>query len=122
MPTVTLVLASGARFPEGSPDHRYELELTLDRDGRIDGAAWAADDAPWPARRFRPGDPMQEGDVQYDEDHGWSLRFFDDGEAGADDTPLAASLSYDGPWRPGEIVTLLGRGKRESAWRIVAVV
>lgn len=122
MSTVTLVLASGAHFPVGSPDHRYELDLTLDRDGRLDPAAWNEDEAAWAARRFRPGDPMQEGDVQYDEDQGWTLRFFGEDEAGADDTPLAASLHHEGPWRPGEIVTLRGRGGRESVWRIVAVV
>ncbi|WP_431283147.1 hypothetical protein ACQW02_27740 [Humitalea sp. 24SJ18S-53] len=121
MPTVTLVLVSGAHYPEGSPEHRYELDLILDRDARPDAAAWAADEAPWRARRFRPGDPMQQGDIQYDEDDGWTLRFFGAEQDGPDDTPLAASLFHEGPWRPGEIVTLRGRGGRESAWRIVAV-
>lgn len=122
MPTVTLVLASGPNYPEGSPDHRYELELTLDRDGQPDSRAWLADPAPWVARRFRPGDPMQQGDIQYDGDVGWSLRFFGEDEAGADDAPLAAVMTLEGRWRPGEVVTLRGRGGRESAWRIVAVM
>jgi len=121
MPTVTLVLVSGAQYPQGSLDHRYEMELTLDRDGRADAEAWFADPSPWPARRFRPNVPMQEGEVHYDPDTGWRLRFFDDEEAGVDDTPLAALIRYEGRWRPGEIVTLSGRGGRESAWRIVAI-
>ena len=121
MPTVTLVLASGPQHPQGSPDHRFELELTLDRDGRPDPGAWAADPAPWAARRHRPGEPGQEGDVQYDPDIGWRIRFLDEEEAGADDAPLAALIYFDGRWRPGEIVTLAGRSGRDTAWRIVAV-
>ncbi|PZW44998.1 hypothetical protein C8P66_11213 [Humitalea rosea] len=121
MPTVTLVLASGPQHPQGSPDHRFELDLALDRDGRPDPAAWAADPTPWPARRYRPGDPVEVGDVQYDEESGWRIHFQDEDGAGADDAPLAALIRYDGRWRPGEILTLTGRSGRDTAWRIVAV-
>jgi hypothetical protein len=115
--TVMLALAAGPGFPEGSPEHRYEIELVLDATGRPDAAAWAADPEPWRARRIRPGAEPLRGDVQHDPDHGWSIRFFE----GAADSPDALRLrprpgapgracDGDGAGRDG--LRLPGRGHR----------
>jgi hypothetical protein len=59
MPLVTLVLANGPGFPQGSADHRYEISVALSQGGYLTPEAWLADPAPWPAVRFRPdGPPM----------------------------------------------------------------
>ena len=84
MPKVTLVLASGPGFPNGDPECRYEIDVTLDGTGRLDPEAWYADPSPWPARRHWRDEWPRDGDVQLDEETGaWSLRFFPKpGEAG----------------------------------------
>jgi hypothetical protein len=117
---VTLAMASGPGFPEGSPEHRYEIELALDAAGRPDSAAWEADPVPWRARRFAPGaDPVQ-GDVQHEPDNGWSIRFF----GAAAEGPDAPETRFDTgtePVRPGEYVAVLEPDGAAFSYRVVAV-
>ena len=61
MTMVTLVLANGPGFPQGSPDHRYEIGGTLTPGGHLDPEAWLADPAPWRARRIWPGEAPRGG-------------------------------------------------------------
>ena len=118
MPTVTLVLAAGPGFPAGSADHRYELEVALDGTCRLDAVAWHQDSRPWPARRFRPGEPLRTGDVQHDAETGWSLRFDPAGERGELTEPLVNA----GSLRPGEYVTIrAGEDGRDYGFRVVSL-
>ena len=120
MATVLLALAAGPGFPDGSPEHRYEIELALDASGRPDGAAWAADPAPWRARRITPAAAPAEGDVQFEPDHGWSIRFY----GAAADGPDAPETRFDpgpDPVRPGEYVTVTEPDGTQFAYRVVAV-
>jgi hypothetical protein len=124
MPTVTLVLANGRGFPAGSADHRYEMEVTLDAGGRLDPAAWYADPAPWPARRFRPGEPQLDGEVQLDEETGWSLHFRrpatpQDGSGGVGE--VTEPVVHAGVLRPGEYVTLRTDRDEDYSYRVVSV-
>ncbi|WP_198370242.1 hypothetical protein [Roseomonas rosulenta] len=115
-----LVLAAGPGFPEGSPDHRYEIDLALDAGGHPDAAAWAADPEPWRARRIAPGVEPVQGDVQYEPDHGWSIRFF----GAAADSPDAPETRFEcgaEPVRPGEYVTVTEPDGAAFAYRVVAV-
>ncbi|MCK8785068.1 hypothetical protein M0638_11800 [Roseomonas sp. NAR14] len=120
MATVTLVMAWGPGLPEGSPGHRYEMSVTLDPQGHIDPAAWQADPNPWPARRIWPAEPERHGDVQYDPEYGWSLRFFG-GAAQAPDVPLQDVLQPSGPMRPGEYVGIREADGEDYGYRIVSV-
>lgn len=118
--TVVLALSAGPGFPQGSPEHRYEIELALDAAGRPDGAAWDADPEPWRARRVLPGAAPVEGDVQFDPDNGWSIRFY----GTAADSPDAPETRFDSgtePVRPGEYVTVTEPDGAEYAYRVVAV-
>ena len=120
MARVLLTLAAGPGFPEGSPEHRYEIDLVLDPAGRPDGAAWAADPAPWRARRITPGAPPVQGDVQYDADHGWTIRFY----GAAPESPDAPESGLEfGPdsVRPGEYVTVTEPDGQAYAYRVVGV-
>jgi hypothetical protein len=119
MPRVTLVLAAGPGFPAGSADHRYEIEARLDAGGQLDAEAWRQDPNPWPARRFRPGEPMRTGDVQHDPETGWSLRF--DPCDGPDAVELTEPIVSAGVLRPGEHVTLRAEDGREFGYRVVGV-
>lgn len=119
MPKVTLVLAAGPGFPNGSPNRRYELEVTLDPTGHLDAAAWREDPKPWPARREWPGEAPRAGDVQHEPETGWSLRFFPGpGEAG--DAPLHAVIRGAALMRPGEYLTIREPSGVEYSYRIVS--
>ncbi|MBP0444416.1 hypothetical protein J8J14_06450 [Roseomonas sp. SSH11] len=120
MPLVVLSPSGGGGLPEGSPEHRYEVTLTLDHQGFPDPNAWREDAAMWPARRFWPGQGLMDGDVLYDPDMGWALRFFrrDDNPV---DAPLQAVIRGRAPCRPGETVTISEPDGSEYAWRIVGV-
>lgn len=118
--TVLLALTAGPGFPEGSPGHRYEIELALDAAGRPDGAAWEADPEPWRARRIAPGVASVEGDVQFEPDSGWSIRFY----GAAADSPDAPETRFDcgaEPVRPGGYVTMIEPDGAEFAYRVVGV-
>ena len=136
--TVTLAMARGPGFPEGSPERRYELRVILDQRGCLDAEAWAADPEPWPVRRIWPGEPDRYGDVQYDPDSGWSLRLFGGsapsgaaapggggaaGRRAADlsDAPLQQLFHTPGTMRPGEYVSITEPDGREFEYRIVGV-
>lgn len=118
--TVTLAMAPGPGFPHGSPDHRYVVHLRLDAEARLDVAAWVADPAPWPAERARPGAPPQGGDVQYEPEAGWALRFF----TGSDDSPDVPSVMMvpqDGRIRPGSYIRLFDPCDVPRDYRVVGV-
>jgi hypothetical protein len=117
---ITLALASGPGFPEGSPEHRYEIDLVLDAAGRPDAVAWRDDGEPWRARRIAPGaDPVQ-GDVQHDPDHGWSIRFFGAAAEGPDAPETQFDTGHE-PVRPGEYVMVTEPDGTAFTYRVVAV-
>ena len=120
MAKVTLVLASGPGFPQGDPECRYEMDVSLDATGHLDREAWSADPKPWPARRHWRNEWPHDGDVQLDEETGrWSLRFFPKpGEAG--EAPPHEIVRTNVPMRPGEYVTIREPGGRELSFRIVS--
>jgi hypothetical protein len=120
MPLVTLVMANGPGFPQGSADHRYELAVTLTPGGHLDPAAWRADPSPWQATRSWAGSPPRPGDVQWDDETGWSLRFVP--ATGEDvDTPPHALIRNAGRLRPGEYVTIREPDGTEYGYRVVSV-
>ena len=120
MVTVLLALAAGPGFPEGSPEHRYEVTLALDAAGRPDGQAWAADPAPWRAQRIAPDTTPVAGDVQFEPDHGWSIRFFGAAAEGPDAPETRFEFGPD-PVRPGEYVTVTEPDGAAFAYRIVGI-
>lgn len=62
---VTLHLARGPGFPEGSDRHGYHLHLPLDADGRIDGAAWRHDAERGIVIRFTPDEGTRLGWLEH---------------------------------------------------------
>jgi len=118
--TILLAMAAGPGFPDGSPEHRYEIALALDGSGRPDSAAWTADPVPWRARRIAPGAGPVEGDVQFDPDYGWSIRFYGAAAEGPD-APETRFVCGPDPLRPGEHVTVIEPDGAEFAYRVVGV-
>lgn len=120
MARVLLALAAGPGFPEGSPAHRYEVDLALDVAGRPDSVAWAEDPEPWRAQRIAPEAPPVQGDVQFDPDHGWTIRFYRAAPE-SPDAPEATLAFGPDPVRPGEYVTVTEPDGQEFAYRVVGV-
>ncbi len=120
MPWIILSPSGGPGLPEGSPEYRYEFQLSLDQNGHPSVEAWLADAEPWRARRFWPRDGLIDGDVQYDPDLGWALRFFRQ-ERDAADAPLHAVIRGNVRLRPGENVTIVEPDGQENAWRVVSM-
>ena len=120
MPLVTLVMANGPGFPQGSAAHRYELDVALTPGGYLDDEAWRADPRIWPATRAWPGGPPRQGDVQWDDETGWSLSIYPaDGQQV--DAPRHALMRHVGQLRPGEYVTLREPEGIEYSYRVVSV-
>ena len=120
MPWIILSPSGGPGLPEGSPEHRYEMSLVLDEQGQPSASAWLADPEPWQARRIWPVDGLMEGDVQYDPDLGWALRFVRQGD-NAVDAPLHAMIQGHVRLRPGENVTVVEPDGRMNGWRVVSI-
>lgn len=124
MTLITLVLATGRGFPSGSAGHRYEIEAVLDAAGRLDAEAWMAASAPWPVRRFRPGEPQRSGELRRDEETGgWILHFpppRGEGTSGGA-TEATEPLRHAGVLRPGEHVTLQDENGEALGYRIVSM-
>jgi hypothetical protein len=117
---VTLSMVAGPGFPLGCQDHRYEIELALDAAGQADPIAWQEDPAPWRARHYRPDAPPELGDVQYDGDNGWFIRF-SGSLAERFDAPEAHFDPGTSPIRPGEHVTITEVDGGVYDYRIVGV-
>ena len=117
---VTLSMVAGPGFPLGCQDHRYEIELALDAAGHADPVAWQEDPAPWRARHYRPDAPPELGDVQYDGDNGWFIRF-SGSLAERFDAPEARFDPGTSPIRPGEHVTITEVDGGVYDYRIVGV-
>jgi hypothetical protein len=117
--TVTLARAWAPGDPPGDEAGRIEFAIALDPQGHPDLQAWLEDPDPWPARRIRPGAPIQPGDVVHDE-AGWQLRFFA-GQGTDPDAPAHRICHIDGGLRPGEVLTLRAPDGEEAAWRVVGV-
>ena len=118
MAKILALLAAGPGFPLGSIDHGLEIRVQLTPQGQIDPAAYFADPAPWPARRYRPDRPDWVGEVvlvdEGNVDAGWALR------GGHDmDQPV---WSLDGRiYRPGDYITIHRPDGDELVFRVVSV-
>lgn len=120
MRSVSLVLASGPGFPQGSPEHRYELSVRLDATSHMSPEHWQADGKTWPATRLWPGEAPRRGTLVHDPEGGWALHF----EARPDlpgDHLLHCPIRSIPFMRPGEYLTILEPDGVEYAYRIVNV-
>ena len=100
---------------EDAATGRWEITVSLDRDGYPDAAAWH--DA-WTVRHTTADGTETTGDVVPDGAGGWLFRIPPD-----DDAPPAAQWPAGGPpLRPGAVVLLRGPDGEARDWRVVAVV
>lgn len=121
--TVRLELGRTGEFPEGSPNHGYELVVPLTDDGRIDLDGWRETPQTCTVLRFWGGDRDQRGQLIRTADGGWAFSYVpgeEDDEVifrfadhvfreseyvtvtETDGTALPFRVAWVDDWRPGD--------------------
>jgi len=117
---VTLHLARGPGFPEGSARHGYHLHVPLGADGRIDGAAWRHDAERGIVVRFSPEEGTRLGWLEHRpggvDGATWVIDY---DESTTTDDEAGYRLDHHA-FRSGEYVTI-GGGAGAHAYRVAAV-
>ena len=115
---VRLELARTREFPDGSPDHGYELIAPLDDNGHFDAAAWRQHRARCKVRRFWNDQPEQTGELVHTSGGRWVFSYAP-GED--DDEPIfrfdrhrfvpgeyVSITEHDGVTRPFKVISVVG--------------
>ena len=111
MTRITLLLAQGPGKPDGDLSDRLVLNLALNSQGQVDGAAYDAAPRPWLATRDN-GTPKALEVIRVDE--GWALQSTD-----SLDDPI---WMFEGHvYRPGELVQLRRPDGQHLLFRIVGL-
>lgn len=119
--TLTLALIGAPEPPSGAPaDGWIAIDVVLDAAGRLDAQAWARRAERWAARRSSEASTPESGDLSFDEDNGWSLRFYGAAADRPDAPPVLLDPGPD-PLRPGAHVTLREADVDEATYRVVGL-
>lgn len=113
---IRMEMARSPEFPEGSPNHGFELVLPVGSDGRIDAAAFERDPLICSAVRFWGGDEDLHGLLIRTADGGWAVSF----EAGEEDDEPIHHLEQH-RFEVGEYVTLRERDGAARTFRVADV-
>ena len=117
---VTLYLARGPGFPDGSDRHGYYLHLPLDADARIDGVVWRHDAERGIVIRFNPDEGTRLGWLEHRpggvDGATWVIDY---DETTSIDDEAGYRLDHHA-FRTGEYVTV-GGGEGAHTYRIAAV-
>jgi hypothetical protein len=113
---IRIELARNREFPEGSPNHGYEIVLPLKADGHIDAAAFDANPLVCSAVRFWGAEEDRHGLLIRAADHGWAVSF-EIGEA--DDEPIHHLQQHR--FAEGEYISLREQDGIERTFRVAAV-
>ncbi|HLJ65472.1 MAG TPA: hypothetical protein VKT70_15270 [Stellaceae bacterium] len=113
MRTVRLELARCREFPEGSSRHGYELQLPLNRVGKLDGDLRAKHRPYCGFRRFW-GELEEQGEIRH-RHHGWSLSW------GGDTADEAIFRPEEHRFAVGEYLSIKERDGVTRTFRVVSV-
>lgn len=112
---VRMELARNHDFPDGSPNHGYEITLPLTQDSRFDPTVWETDGQLCTFVKFSPDDDDAHGQFVRMSDGQWAFSY----EAGeADDEPVFRFESH--LFQPGEYVTVTDVDEHEHVYRIMS--
>jgi hypothetical protein len=113
---VRLELARTKGFPDGDPNHGYELRAPLTKDGRLDAAAFKKSEQLCTVRHFRPDADDEHGELIRTRSGEWALSY-DVGDA--DDEPIYRLKDHK--FKEGEYVTITEHDGEARVFRVVAV-
>lgn len=114
---VRLELARCADFPDGSPDHGYELTAPLYSDGSLAPGLWRQAKEKCTVTRFWAGEPDRKGLLRH-VGRGW--RFDYNRHANDDDEPFFKLDRHH--LTPGSYVSITENDGVERPFKIVSVV
>lgn len=117
---IRLELGRTPDFPEGNPDHGYEIDVPLTKDGHIDLEAWETERQHCNVLRFSGSTDFERGELIRLPEGGWAFSYAPGEE---DDEPIyrlvdhrfregdyVSITEHDGVTRPFKVV-------RTSDWR-----
>jgi hypothetical protein len=113
---VRLELARTKGFPDGDPNHGYELRAPLTKDGRLDAEAFKKTRQLCTVRHFRPNANDEHGELIRTSSGDWALSY-DVGEA--DDEPIYRLKDHR--FKAGEYVTITEHDGEARVFRVVTV-
>ena len=113
---VRLELARNEEFPDGSPNHGYEVTLPITDDDRFDVAGWESDGQLCTMVKFTAEDDDQHGQLVRTDGGQWAFSY----ELGdADDEPIFRLESH--VFRPNEYVTVSDAEGGQHVFRVISV-
>lgn len=113
---IHLELARTPEFPNGSPDHGYELVAPLTAEGELDGDAWKADRQACTVRHFRPGRADEHGHlVRLPRSHRWVFLYAGDEIEDAEEELFRFDRHH---FIPGEYVSITERDGETLTYRV----
>jgi len=113
---IRLEAARSGEFPDGSPNHGFELAMPLGADARIDAAAFDADPLVCSAIRFWGAEDDRHGLLIRTADGGFAISF----EIGEDDDEPIHHLG-EHRFREGEYVSVSESDGVERTFRVISV-
>jgi hypothetical protein len=113
---VRLALAREPGHPEGSSGIGYEFVAPLDRDGRIEAAAWREHRALCRAVRFRPDEDEEVGHLVRRQGGSWAFRY----DMLGDDDEEAGHHFGDHMFKTGEYVSVAEDGDMHT-YKVISV-
>lgn len=113
---IRLELARTTEFPEGSPDHGYELVAPLDVDGHLDIDEWRSATKDCRVRRFWLGEDDEIGHLVHTRHRAWAFSY----APGEDDDEPVFRLERH-LFRIGEYVSVTEHDGVTRPFRVVSV-
>ncbi len=114
--TIRLELARTRAYPEGDPEHGYELVAPLDRAGRLDAEAWRSTKADCTVRRFARNQLDEHGHLIHTRHRTWAFSY----RAGEEDDEPVYRLT-DHRFREGDYVSVTEHDGEARPFRVVSV-
>jgi hypothetical protein len=119
---ITLRMARTPEFPEGSPNHGYEIVAPLDGDGHLDKDAWHSLRGRCRVRRFWAGEPDRLGHLLHraggSDGATWTIDYDD---ISATDTEDRGFHLGDHRFVEGDYVSIRSHGGEPIPFRVAAL-
>lgn len=113
---IRLELARTKEFPDGDPNHGYELRAPLTSAGRLDAAAYKSVAQLCTVRHFRPDADDEHGELVRTKAGDWAFSY----EVGeSDDEPIYRLATH--VFKAGEYVTITEHDGAARVFRVASV-
>jgi len=113
---IRLELARTKEFPDGDPNHGYEVRAPLTSDGRLDLAAFKSVAQLCTVRHFRPDADDEHGELVRTKGGDWAFSYV---VGDSDDEPIFRLATH--AFKDGEYVTITEHDGAARVFRVASV-